>query len=84
MSEGVFEALAFAGAEDVTQRRGNPYLTRTSYTSAQCLYPLGDYVAKDMKLKTAARTCRTISRKLPLTPNCAATNVNPHASPQPL
>jgi branched-chain amino acid transport system substrate-binding protein len=45
--------LAFAGAEDVTQRRGNPYLTRTSYTSAQCLYPLGDYVAKEMKLKAA-------------------------------
>jgi branched-chain amino acid transport system substrate-binding protein len=46
--------LAFAGAEDVTQRRGNAYLTRTSYTSAQCLYALGDYVAKEMKLKTAA------------------------------
>src|SRR6185312_10164192 len=29
------------------------YLTRTSYTSAQCLYPLGDYVANEMKLKTA-------------------------------
>ena len=36
--------LAFAGAEDVTQRKGNEYLTRTSYTSAQCLYPLADYV----------------------------------------
>jgi branched-chain amino acid transport system substrate-binding protein len=45
--------LAFAGAEDVTQRRGNDYLTRTSYTSAQCLYPLADYVLKDMKLKSA-------------------------------
>lgn len=45
--------LAFAGAEDVTQRRGNPYLTRTSYTSAQCLYPLAEYVAKEMKLKAA-------------------------------
>src|SRR5581483_2662183 len=45
--------LAFAGAEDVTQRKGNPYLTRTSYTSAQCLYPLADYVQSDMKLKTA-------------------------------
>ena len=45
--------LAFAGAEDVTQRKGNAYLTRTSYTSAQCLYPLADYVAKEMKLKTA-------------------------------
>ncbi len=45
--------LAFAGAEDVTQRKGNAYLTRTSYTSAQCLYPLADYVLHDMKLKRA-------------------------------
>lgn len=45
--------LAFAGAEDVTQRRRSPYLTRTSYTSAQCLYPLADYVVKEMKLKRA-------------------------------
>ena len=45
--------LAFAGAEDVTQRKGNPYLTRTSYTSAQALYPLADYVINEMKLKTA-------------------------------
>jgi branched-chain amino acid transport system substrate-binding protein len=45
--------LAFAGAEDVTQRKGNDYLTRTSYTSAQCLYPLGEYVLNDMKLKRA-------------------------------
>jgi branched-chain amino acid transport system substrate-binding protein len=45
--------LAFAGAEDVTQRKANAYLTRTSYTSAQCLYPLADYVIKEMKLKRA-------------------------------
>ncbi len=45
--------LAFAGAEDVTQRKANSYLTRTSYTSAQCLYPLADYVIKEMKLKRA-------------------------------
>lgn len=45
--------LAFAGAEDVTQRKGNLYLTRTSYTSAQTLYPLADYVAKEMRLSRA-------------------------------
>jgi branched-chain amino acid transport system substrate-binding protein len=45
--------LAFAGAEDVTQRKANPFLTRTSYTSAQCLYPLADYVVNEMKLKRA-------------------------------
>jgi branched-chain amino acid transport system substrate-binding protein len=43
--------LAFAGADDVTQRRRSPYLTRTSYTSSQCLFPLADYVVKEMKLK---------------------------------
>lgn len=54
LAEAKMPTLAFAGAEDVTQRRGNAYLTRTSYTSAQCLYPLGDYVSKEMKLKSAA------------------------------
>jgi branched-chain amino acid transport system substrate-binding protein len=45
--------LAFAGADDVTQRRRSPYLTRTSYTSSQCMYPLADYVMKETKLKRA-------------------------------
>jgi branched-chain amino acid transport system substrate-binding protein len=54
LAEAKMPTLAFAGAEDVTQRKANAYLTRTSYTSAQCLYPLADYVAKEMKLKRAA------------------------------
>jgi branched-chain amino acid transport system substrate-binding protein len=54
LAQAKMPTLAFAGAEDVTQRRGNPYLTRTSYTSAQSLYALADYVSKEMKLKTAA------------------------------
>jgi branched-chain amino acid transport system substrate-binding protein len=54
LNEAKMPTLAFAGAEDVTQRRRNDYLTRTSYTSAQCLYPLADYVLNEMKLKTAA------------------------------
>src|SRR5262252_9389312 len=53
LNEAKMPTLAFAGAEDVTQRKASPYLTRTSYTSAQCMYPLADYVAKEMKLKTA-------------------------------
>ena len=53
LAQAKMPTLAFAGAEDVTQRRGNAYLTRTSYTSAQCLYPLADYVSKEMKVKTA-------------------------------
>jgi branched-chain amino acid transport system substrate-binding protein len=54
LAQAKMPTLAFAGAEDVTQRKANSYLTRTSYTSAQALYPLADYVSKEMKLKTAA------------------------------
>jgi len=54
LAQAKMPTLAFAGAEDVTQRKGNAYLTRTSYTSAQCLYPLADYVTKEMKKMTAA------------------------------
>ena len=54
LAQAKMPTLAFAGAEDVTQRKANGYLTRTSYTSAQALYPLADYVANEMKLKRAA------------------------------
>jgi branched-chain amino acid transport system substrate-binding protein len=53
LAQNKMPTLAFAGAEDVTQRRGNPYLLRTSYTSAQGLYPLADYAIKELKLKRA-------------------------------
>jgi len=53
LAQSKMPTLAFAGAEDVTQRRGNPYLLRTSYTSAQGLYPLADYAIKEMKVKRA-------------------------------
>ena len=54
LAQSKMPTLAFAGAEDVTQRKANAYLTRTSYTSAQTLYPLADYVYNEMKLKRAA------------------------------
>ena len=53
LAQARMPTLAFAGAEDVTQRKGNAYLTRTSYTSAQALYPLADFVRKEMKLDSA-------------------------------
>jgi branched-chain amino acid transport system substrate-binding protein len=43
--------LSLAAAEDVTQRQANPFIMRPSATSAQCCHVLGDYAAKDMKLK---------------------------------
>jgi branched-chain amino acid transport system substrate-binding protein len=43
--------LSLAAAEDMTQRRPNPYFLRASATSAQAMHPLADYAAKEMKLK---------------------------------
>jgi branched-chain amino acid transport system substrate-binding protein len=45
--------LSLAAADDMTQRKPNPYFIRASATSSQCCMPLGDYAAKEMKLKTA-------------------------------
>jgi branched-chain amino acid transport system substrate-binding protein len=46
--------LTVAGAEDMTQRKPNPWLVRPSCTSAQTSHPLGDYAAKDLKYKRVA------------------------------
>ena len=43
--------LSLAGAEDMTQRRPNPYFLRPSATSAQAMHPMADYAAKELKLK---------------------------------
>src|ERR1043165_3834487 len=43
--------LSLAAAEDMTQRRPNPYFIRASATSAQAMHPLADYAAKELKLK---------------------------------
>ncbi|HEY2526759.1 MAG TPA: ABC transporter substrate-binding protein [Xanthobacteraceae bacterium] len=43
--------LSLAAADDLTQRRPNPYLLRASSTSSQAMQPLADYVATEMKLK---------------------------------
>src|SRR2546428_2895877 len=43
--------LSLAAAEDMTQRRPNPYFVRASGTSAQYMHPLADYAAKELKFK---------------------------------
>jgi branched-chain amino acid transport system substrate-binding protein len=43
--------LSLAAAEDMTQRKPNPYFVRASATSAQGMHPLADYAAKELKLK---------------------------------
>jgi branched-chain amino acid transport system substrate-binding protein len=43
--------LALAGAENVTQRKPNPYFLRVSATSSQAMHPMADYASKVMGLK---------------------------------
>ncbi|HKA72363.1 MAG TPA: ABC transporter substrate-binding protein [Xanthobacteraceae bacterium] len=46
--------ISLAAAEDVTQRKANPFVIRPSSTSAQCCHVIADYAAKDLKYKRAA------------------------------
>src|SRR5919202_386217 len=46
--------ISLAAAEDVTQRRANPFVIRPSATSAQCCHAMGEYAAKELKYKRAA------------------------------
>ncbi len=43
--------MSVAAAEDMTQRRPNPYFARVSGTSAQAMHPLADYAAKELRLR---------------------------------
>jgi branched-chain amino acid transport system substrate-binding protein len=43
--------LPVAGAEDMTQRKANPWFVRAISTSAQCAYPMADYCAKTLGWK---------------------------------
>lgn len=42
------------GADDMTQRKQNPWAVRATATSSQCSHPMGDYCAKVMKYKRMA------------------------------
>jgi branched-chain amino acid transport system substrate-binding protein len=44
--------LSLAAAEDLTQRKPNPYFVRASATSAQAMHPLADFAVKELKYKT--------------------------------
>src|SRR5262249_36001112 len=46
--------LSVAGAEDMTQRKPNPWFVRPSSTSAQPSHPLGEYAVKELKYKRVA------------------------------
>jgi branched-chain amino acid transport system substrate-binding protein len=46
--------LSVAAAEDMTQRKPNPWFTRGTSTSSQSAMPLADYCAKTLKYKRMA------------------------------
>jgi branched-chain amino acid transport system substrate-binding protein len=43
--------LSVAAAEDMTQRKPNPWFVRGTSTSAQCAHPLADYAFKELGYK---------------------------------
>ena len=43
--------MSLAAAEDLTQRKPNPYFLRASACSSQSMHPMADYASKEMKLK---------------------------------
>src|SRR5262245_30442162 len=43
--------LSVAAAEDLTQRRPNPWFTRGTATSAQCAHPMADYAFKELNMR---------------------------------
>ncbi|HET7200861.1 MAG TPA: ABC transporter substrate-binding protein [Burkholderiales bacterium] len=46
--------LPIAGAEDMTQRKANPWFVRATSTSSQCAQPMADYCAKTLGYKRMA------------------------------
>src|SRR5262245_41073666 len=57
LAQNKMPTFGYAGAEDITQRKANPYVVRTSNSAGQCAYPAGDYAAKELKGKTAITMC---------------------------
>ena len=54
MRDNATPLISLAAAEDVTQRKANPFVIRPSATSAQCCHAMGDYAAKELKFKRVA------------------------------
>jgi branched-chain amino acid transport system substrate-binding protein len=46
--------LSVAAAEDLTQRKPNPWFVRPTSTSSNCAHPMADYCAKTLKYKRMA------------------------------
>jgi branched-chain amino acid transport system substrate-binding protein len=46
--------LSVAAAEDLTQRRPNPWFVRGTSTSSQCAHPMADYCYRELKYRRMA------------------------------
>jgi len=46
--------MSVAAAEDMTQRKPNPWFVRATSTSSQCAQPMADYSAKNLKYRRMA------------------------------
>ena len=57
LAQNKMPTFGYAGAEDVTQRKANPFIVRTSDSAAQCMYPAGDFAAKELNAKRAITIC---------------------------
>ena len=53
VKEQKMPTLSLAAADDLTQRKPNPFLLRASATSSQSMHPLGHYTATELKFKRA-------------------------------
>jgi branched-chain amino acid transport system substrate-binding protein len=53
--------ITTATAEDITQRQRNPWIVRTSSSSAQTPHVMADYCAKELKLKIMATIANDFS-----------------------
>jgi branched-chain amino acid transport system substrate-binding protein len=57
LAQNKIPTFGYAGAEDITQRKANPYVVRTSDSAAQCMYPAADFAFKELKVKRAISMC---------------------------
>ncbi len=53
--------LSLAAADDMSQRRPNPYFMRASATSSQAMHPMGHYAATELKLKRVITVCEDLA-----------------------
>ena len=59
IKEKKMPTLSLAAADDLTQRKPNPYLLRASATSSQAMQPMGHYAATELKLKRVSASPKT-------------------------